>query len=299
MCGSGERDVVFRGNVDVSTLSRHDSFHYACTASSIGKYADIVRCRRCDVVYLASRPSDEALDRLYRSVVDNTYLEEEEGRYKTFAEALRDTNRHAPGKGTMLEIGSYTGVFLELARKDGWSGAGVEPSDWARDVAKRKRGIDLLPSVSDLAGHERESFDCVIMWDVIEHLGDPRGMLETARDLLKPGGLLGLSTITIDSLSARLLRGRYPFLMQMHLVYFTRKTLIRLLEESGFEVLEYKRHRRYVTYAYLISKFPALSFLKRAPLLWDFLERTYFISSVGLRDVYARKSEKACDAASA
>lgn len=289
LCGSEQSELFYRGTLEPHGLVGHDTDTYACTSSDLAQYTDIVRCLDCDVLYLPVRPSADLLERLYQDVIDVTYLSEEEGRYKTFSVALKDLETHTGTPGTMLEIGSYTGVFAELATKSEWRIEGVEPSAWARDIAHTRRGLNFHPSLADAAKFSDGAFDCVVMWDVIEHLADPRVALKESYRLLKPGGILALSTITIDSISAKILRRRYPFLMQMHLLYFTRRTLTKLLQEHGFEVQEYKRHRRYVSYSYLFGKFRISAWLNDIPFLNSFLRRTYFVSSVGLRDVYARK----------
>ena len=53
---------------------------------------------------------------------------------------------------------------------------------------------------------------------------------------------------------ARVLGRYWPWYMQMHLFYFSRRTLSRLVEKAGYEVMEIRRHRRIVRVAYLVSR---------------------------------------------
>src|SRR5581483_5194972 len=69
------------------------------------------------------------------------------------------------------------------------------------------------------------SFDVVTMWDVIEHFPDPAAEVREVHRLLRPGGLVGITTMNVESLVARLLGPRWPWLMQMHLYYFSVRTL--------------------------------------------------------------------------
>ncbi len=288
VCGSTDRAVLYPGHLDAADLSGADPANYACTASSLARYFDIMQCKGCRLVYAGFRPSEQMLAKLYGQVVDSVYEQEEEGRRRTFRGAVERLNAVCPGKGSLCEIGCYTGIFLEQARLQGWDVSGVELSDWARSIAAEKRGLRCFSSIEQ----ERQTgtlLDSVVLWDVIEHVPDPRSMIRQVSGMLKPGGTLGLSTIVMDSLSARLLRHKYPFLMEMHLIYFTRKTLTRLMEECGFEIVSYRRHRRYVTFAYALGKYPVFGLLKRIKPLWAILGRTYFVSSVGLRDVFAKK----------
>jgi len=266
-----------------------DPKDYACTAPGLAIYADIVRCSDCNTAFTRYRPSEKALKGIYENVVDSVYLEEEEGRYKTFRSTLQDINRICPKKGNLFEFGSYTGIFLELSKACGWEAYGTELSSWARNMARDKRNLNLLLPTSVNDRFEPEFFDAVFMWDVIEHLPDPIKLIDEIFSMLKPGGILGLSTIVLDSLSARLLRSRYPFLMEMHLVYFNGKTLVEMLKRNGFEVILLKRHRRYVSLTYLLRKSPLRSMVENKSRFRKFSDHCFFALSMGVRDVYARK----------
>src|SRR5262249_22346046 len=72
--------------------------------------------------------------------------------------------------------------------------------------------------------------------------------------VLRPGGLVGITTMNIDSPVARLLGPRWPWLMQMHLYYFSVATLSALLRRCGFQVVAVTPHRRIVRLSYLLSR---------------------------------------------
>jgi hypothetical protein len=95
------------------------------------------------------------------------------------------------------------------------------------------------------------------MWDVIEHLTDPLQELKRAHRLLRPNGLLAVSTMNVDAWFPRLLGRRWPWYMQMHLYYFTPKTLRQMLDLAGFETVETVPHKRIVRLAYLVSRLEA------------------------------------------
>jgi hypothetical protein len=92
------------------------------------------------------------------------------------------------------------------------------------------------------------------MWDYIEHATDPLGDLRHAHDLLRPGGVLALSTGDVRSLVGRVSGSRWHLLTPRHHNYFFAVGSLRLAcERAGLEVLS-ARHPgnryslRYLTY---------------------------------------------------
>ena len=155
-----------------------------------------------------------------------------EGRELTFEKHLTAMEKFTgPANGrSLLDVGAYIGVFVEIARTHGWLAEGIEPSSWAVSKA-RERHLPIHQGTQEdmvLAGRK---YDVVTMWDVIEHVTDPACELRQAYQLLNPGGWLAVHTMDIDSLTARLLGGRWPWLMDMHLYYFSQKTLAEMLQD--------------------------------------------------------------------
>ena len=88
------------------------------------------------------------------------------------------------------------------------------------------------------AGIPPHSVDLVTLWEVLEHLPDPLATLRRISVILRPGGLLALSTPDAGSAVARALGGRWPGWSKIpeHLFFFDRATLRRLPTEAGFEI---------------------------------------------------------------
>lgn len=289
LCHSRKKGIYYHGTNKNTESKAFDKNIYACTSSGYGRFPDILQCLDCHMIYSSKRPTPDALKDMYTQVEDNLYLQEEAGRVKTFGAALDDLNRFCPKRGKLFEIGSYTGVYLEVAKSKGWAVCGAEFSSWARQVALQKRSLKLLSSADDLPKEENGTYDAVVLWDVIEHVSDPNALINRAAELLKEGGVIGVSTMVLDSVSAKMMRQKYPFLMEMHLLYFTRKTLEGILKNYGFDICAYQRHKRYVSLAYLLGKFPGLSSLLKHPRIGTMLQKRFMRLSVGVRDVYARK----------
>jgi 2-polyprenyl-3-methyl-5-hydroxy-6-metoxy-1,4-benzoquinol methylase len=134
----------------------------------------------------------------------------------------------------VVELGPAYGVFLDEARRRGWSVTGCDVSKDAAEWTRANRGIDVR--VCDLAdaGLAAGSADLVTGSEVIEHLVDPRRTIRAAFDALAPGGVVLFSTANESSL-ARVLRGAdWGYFMPGHVVLWSARTLRRLLEDAGF-----------------------------------------------------------------
>lgn len=237
-----------------------DMSAFRCTTPDYGIHGQIVQCNKCDHVYTNPVQDGDELLELYAAVEDETYVEERIGRRLTFSkhlEALEQITGPANGR-TVLDIGAYIGIFVEVALEKGWDAIGVEPSDWAADYA-HKAELPIIHGTSDHPEISGRTFDVVTMWDVIEHLADPMSELKKSYSLLKPGGVLAVHTMDIDSLTAKIMGARWPWFMAMHIQFFSQKMLIRFLEKAGFEIIWTGTQGRYLRMHYLASRIGGLN----------------------------------------
>jgi SAM-dependent methyltransferase len=164
-----------------------------------------------------------------------------------------------PGRGRLLDVGTAAGAFLAAARKRGWQVEGCEPNAWLAAWGSRHYGIPIRTGELFDQPFAPQSFDVVTLWDVIEHTPDPSRVMRTAGDLIRPGGLLVVNYPDIGSWIARTLGRRWPFLSSVHLYYFTRETMRRLLERHGFDVVEMRPHFQRLELEYLLSRGAVIS----------------------------------------
>ena len=268
LCGASEARLLFPDTLGHDRRSG-PSERYRCTSSGYGRHHAIVKCTRCGLVYASPREREDTIRHSYEAVVDELYVEERRGRVLTFERNFRPLQALVGdvARPRLLDVGCYVGIFLEIAAQHGWEAWGVEPSHWAAEEARR-RGLRVTTGTLASAGLAPGSFDVVTLWDVIEHLTDPKAEMQRVNRLLRPGGLVCIHTIDIDSLLPRILGPRWPWLMEMHIYYFSGRTLARLLELTGFEVIRQLPQGRYVLLDYLLAQLgassPALSRLLRA-----------------------------------
>ena len=276
LCGSDDTVIRYPGTIEAPGKP-DDWSAYACTHSGYGRHHTIVECRQCGLVYTNPRADSHDIADTYEAVQDPLYVEEREGRVLTFRHHLQPLERvvGSPEGRPLLDVGCHIGVFVEIAARRGWEAWGVEPSLWAVERAQAN-GLHVVQGTTATADLPTGYFDVVTLWDVIEHLADPRGELERVHRLLKPGGVVVVHTIDIDSLLARLMGARWPWLMEMHVYYFSRRTLRMMLQQCGFEVISDRPQGRYLRLGYLANRIGALMPVVGRPAEW-------LVTKLGLR----------------
>ncbi len=250
LCGADDFSVLY--NSPMRLPSSQEVADFMASTDRFDHYGQIVRCRKCGLVYTNPRPVAKKIESGYEQASDDDYLSEDSSRSMNAHISLMTIKKFARG-GRLLEVGCSAGLFLNAARLD-FDVAGLELSRWAVKQAKEKLRLDVAQGALDQTDLPPEGFDVVALIDVIEHLTDPAAALRKIQRALKPGGLLYLVTPNIESFSARVLRGKWWGLRPAHIYYFSPKTLSEILVRAGFEVRLTRSYGRIFTYGYWLSR---------------------------------------------
>jgi len=210
---------------------------------------NLVRCRQCGLVYVTPRLTEEAIQGLYADhyfgspdaggLGYRNYTAEQECFLQTFRRRMRWLETYGEPGGRLLDVGCAAGFFMQIGRERGWEVYGVEPASRMAQFARSELGLAVFGGKLREAGFPSGSFDAVTLWDVLEHLTDPRQDLLEVHRVLRAGGLLVLETQNIASWAARVLGKRWlHYGNQLHLFHFSPQTVSRLLADTGFRVLK-------------------------------------------------------------
>jgi len=215
----------------------------------------VIRCLSCGHGSLRHAPAIEVLGEVYGDAADPVSLAEEAGQVETGRRGLAQIERFVK-PGRVVDFGCWTGSFLAAARSRGWDALGIEPSRWASNRA-RERGLDVRTIPIEDHNLEHGTFSLIVMCDVIEHLIDPGAGLDRVSALLAPGGVLYLTLPDAGSALARALGSRWWSVLPMHVQYFTRASLTRLLEQHGFTVRSISTHAKVFSARYYADRLGA------------------------------------------
>jgi SAM-dependent methyltransferase len=211
---------------------------------------DVIECSTCGFKHVLPLPTAEELSVLY----GDQFYSHEKPKYLTNAEEDKDwwmltyaawyalLEKHMQGR-RLLDVGSGPGYFLDAGKSRGWETLGFEPSKEAAEYS-RKRGLAVVADFFTAEKvRDQAPFDAVALSLVLEHVPDPIALLEDARRVLSPGGLLFVVVPNDYNPLQKILREQRGFAPwwvspKHHLNYFNFESLPRALARAGFETLE-------------------------------------------------------------
>lgn len=219
----------------------------------------IFRCGKCGVAF-ASHPRQSASPDAHQDHFGGI----DEGKYfrsvmttrlRSYSALVSRVKRQVPS-GTWLDVGCSYGWLLKYVNEQGYQGEGIEPSIAAAEKAAQQQ-LSVRTGLFPAALQKGERFDVISFMDVLEHFENAGEALEATREHLTPSGVVVIQVpdqacwlFRVAEAMYRLSGGRISFALRRlwldgfdfpHQFYFTRQSLSFLLQEHGFEVLDWRR----------------------------------------------------------
>jgi SAM-dependent methyltransferase len=211
----------------------------------------VVRCVSCAALFVTPRPSDADLERYYAgdiaSHMGSGYVARLEntiagGHYKSFDRVPAPPYKNA----ALLDVGCAAGYGMLCARSRGWSVTGVETSEPLTSIARNRYGLEVICGTpAEILRTLREPsrrFECISMFDLIEHVSDIPGFLSFYLEFLTTDGLLHLDTpnypawVLPGSREADLLYRNFTDILE-HLSYLSIDSIRTLSTELKLEIV--------------------------------------------------------------
>jgi 2-polyprenyl-3-methyl-5-hydroxy-6-metoxy-1,4-benzoquinol methylase len=229
-----------------------------CGATNFSEYLDLKdffltgesfqlqKCDSCQFVFTNPRPDDKSLSKYYESPDYLSHHSHGMNPVQLVYQELRRINirnkfsliKKLVPNGRLLDIGCGTGEVLNYFKKKKWEVKGIEPSRSARDFAIQKYGLDIEDE-SGLKKLQKDSFDIISMWHVLEHVSDLHERIHIIYDLLKPSGYLIIALPNLNSWDAEYYKKYWAaFDVPRHLSHFSERTLKKLVIGHGFKYVE-------------------------------------------------------------
>jgi len=228
----------------------------------------IMQCRDCGYIFDNPRPTlDELVEFYSKPTKYDGWLNELAIRDRLWKRRLRKS-RSTKKPGTLLDVGAGIGQFLFLARDSYDAVYGTEVSEAAIRIAKQRYNLDLFQGTTESLDLRGRVFDNITLFHVLEHVPDPRGVLERCRSLLSAEGILviavpnevaSLRAFAKRALAKLGIRRRQGIggmglprisldgsMDEIHLSHFSPPVLHRLLRATGFSIISSTLDPHYV-----------------------------------------------------
>ncbi len=208
----------------------------------------VIKCLKCGLVSLFPTPDDKALRQIYSGYAEKgNRIEVEQFRVNNiYPHKIRILNKYISRHAKILDIGAGLGGFVSVAQKKGYHVTGIELGKEQVNLAKELFQVDLIyDSFEVFSERDAQKYDVIHLHHVLEHLRNPRTILEKIRTKLNKNGILLLEVPNefcyLSQEVKILLKKKKPhksYEPYQHLYFFSPKTLLRLISASGFKLLE-------------------------------------------------------------
>ena len=205
----------------------------------------IVSCKACNFKFTNPRPLDSEIGKYYKSEDYISHSDTKKGlinrlyhtvRSRTLKQKLDLIGKYV-SRGTILDYGCGTGMFLETCSNAGWEVLGFEPDPDARTLVLKK-GVRAESTKFNLGANK---YDIITLWHVLEHVTDLDETLGFFSNTIQENGRLIIAVPNYTSEDARHYKEFWAgYDVPRHIYHFEINTLKKLLNRFGFVLEETK-----------------------------------------------------------
>lgn len=235
----------------------------------------ICECLSCGLLYTMPRPSKDKIGAYYKSEEYYSHQENKKGFIPKVYEAVKKVNlkykyklaTYGINQGKLLDIGCGVGDFLHTAEEHEWDCTGVEPSEDAKFIARKRIRANVITS-DEMEQIPDVTFDLITMWHVLEHVDDLKWQVDQLERLVKPQGRIVIAVPNYKSYDAQFYKELWAaYDVPRHLSHFNKTTLTKIFKSKGLELIKTEKliwDAYYISYMSEQYKHHSLPLLKGA-----------------------------------
>lgn len=210
----------------------------------------IWRCQNCLLEWRAVFPSGRELKKIYA----NDYFSQEKkinrgypdydlftkSFQKYFLFQFKKLQKYFPDGGTLIDVGCGPGMFLNEAKIKGFEVLGVDISAQAVKQARERYRIKVKLGTLEKINFGKTKADIITCFQTFEHMAYPLKFLQKAHQILKPSGLMLLTTPDTACFWRKILgKSWFSYRHQEHLYFWQKKPLGLALKKVKFNQIEF------------------------------------------------------------
>jgi transketolase len=235
-CQEAKDRILYPAHLNPKSFS---AYSFSARRRRQREHYQIVMCEKCSLVRSSPVIDEKSQDLLYQ---DSQFFFHNEVSYvaRTYANVLEKfIEKYQVSIKSLLEVGCSNGFFLEKAMQMGIDDVvGVEPSQDCLKYAKESIRPRIINDSYKPELFKNKQFDLICSFQVLDHMQDPKKLLEFWATHLKPGGYVIIACHDVQSWSVKLFGRHHPIFDVEHIYLFSKKTLKMLLESVGLTVCE-------------------------------------------------------------
>jgi 2-polyprenyl-3-methyl-5-hydroxy-6-metoxy-1,4-benzoquinol methylase len=223
----------------------------------------IVNCNTCGFKFTNPRPDDSVLGNYYKSEDYISHSNTSKGIISKLYKAVRNytlkkklalVNKHV-SRGTILDYGCGTGMFLKVCQDNAWKAFGMEPDEGARKIAS-EQGLTVFSDKGRMQTYiTNQTFDAITLWHVLEHVTDLEETLNFFKTKLNPNGVLIIAVPNYTSFDSQVYKEHWAaYDVPRHLYHFNIESIQKLITPYGFKLTETKPMKFDSFYVSLLSE---------------------------------------------
>ena len=215
------------------------------------KTKNILRCKNDGVFVVEKTREDKIYGKEYFSNEPNKFNQ------SYFLRKLRTINQLTKHSlPSILDIGCGWGDFEEVLETEKIPYLGIDVNKESIQICKKKGLNCRLGTIKQLSNETMKQFDVITLFQVIEHLKNPLPILQSAKKLLKPNGIILITTPNNDSPLRKIMGAKWSVYTEPnHYVFYNKKNLARTLQFAGFKNINVRIDRvRFLALKYILYR---------------------------------------------
>ena len=205
----------------------------------------VVECEDCGYRFTSPRPKEKFIGKYYQSKNYISHNSTKKGlinkiyhivrKYQFYNKSLLIKRYSRTGGKKILDIGCGTGDFLSYMQNKKWEIDGIEKNEGARKIAIRKNNIKINSDLLSLK--EKNKYDVVTMWHVLEHVYYPQTYIKKIYKILKKDGVIIIAVPNCNSYDAKKYEENWvAYDLPIHVSHFRKKDIHNIANKNNLKL---------------------------------------------------------------